>query len=791
MAAPAARGQGRPVRGLPQDGDAAYFMDSGVRKKTWVIVMGAVVAVVGSAAALFFSIRTKALPIEDVLTQYQADRNYSGITIDYPLDDTLFPPEIVAPTFRWRDANPGCRAWVVRVEPGTGGSPLNVLTRVSQWTPSAQEWQVLTKDSVRQPARVAILGVAPGRPPALLTGARVSFRTSTDPVGAPLFYREVTLPFVDAVKDPSLIRWRFGSISSPQQPPIVLQNLPVCGNCHSFNRDGTVLAMDVDYANSKASYVITAVKPEMTLATSDIITWNDYRKEDGRQTFGLLSQISPDGRYVVSTVKDQSVFVPQPPLAFSQLFFPVRGILCVYDRQTGTFQALPGADDPEFVQSNPTWSPDGRTVVFARTRAHDLENLHNQGHILLSREECKEFVEDAKQFLFDLYKVPFNEGRGGVAEPLAGASNNGVSNFFPRYSPDGRWIVFCKAKSYMLLQPDSELYIMPAEGGQVRRLRANTRRMNSWHSWSPNGKWLVFSSKAYSDYTQLCLTHIDEDGESTPPVLLSHLTAPDRAANIPEFVNTSPQAIAKIHEQFLNDYSFVRAGNEFFKHGDADHAIAQYQKALELNPDNVTAHQKLGFLLYQVKDRYDEGMVHLLRAYQLDPKDPRVQYDLGMAYLHQAKLGDAIRLLQGALQGMPEGFGEQYEPVQMRLCLAQGLTAAERPKEAEVPLLEALRRSPRHPQVLYLLALVQAEQGRIEEALVSYDKAVKTSPTVDSSVALHHVFATSLAQKRRFQEAIQHEERALALARSQGDQESARRIEATLASWRQLAETSN
>jgi Tol biopolymer transport system component len=75
--------------------------------------------------------------------------------------------------------------------------------------------------------------------------------------------------------------------------------------------------------------------------------------------------------------------------------------------------------------------------------------------------------------------------------------------------------------------------------------------MNSWHSWSPNGKWLVFASKAYSDYTQLCVTHIDENGYSTPPVLLEHLTAPNRAANIPEFVNAHPESIAGIHERFL------------------------------------------------------------------------------------------------------------------------------------------------------------------------------------------------------------------------------------------------
>src|SRR5208283_2496076 len=117
--------------------------------------------------------------------------------------------------------------------------------------------------------------------------------------------------------------------------------------------------------------------------------------------------------------------------------------------------------------------------------------------------------------------IPFNLGKGGKAEPLAGAFNNGQSNFFPKYSPDGKWIVFCKAKSFMLLQPDSQLYILPAGGGEARRLRANLPLLNSWHSWSPNGKWLVFSSKVNGPYTQLFLTHIDSRGESTPPVVLN------------------------------------------------------------------------------------------------------------------------------------------------------------------------------------------------------------------------------------------------------------------------------
>ncbi len=755
-----------------------------MHKPVLYLVMG--IGIVAVVIITLITLYTPGPQIEDILALYTDDAQYRSLAICYPLNETLFPPEITSPTFLWEDSSSTSDTWLITIKFLDDQGNMNFIAQESRWTPKTDDWETIKQRSLERQALVIILGINHSSREKILSEGKISIKTSADPVGAPLFYREVNLPFIDAVKDPSHIRWRFGTISSPKQPPIILEDLPVCGNCHSFSSDGKILGMDVDYANSKGSYVITGVDEQMLLATSDIITWNDYRKEDGEQTFGLLSQVSPDGRFVVSTVKDKSVFVPMPPLAFSQLFFPVKGILCIYDTQTRTFHSLPGADDPQYVQSNPVWSPDGKYIIFARAKAYDLKHTEGKGKVLLTREECKEFTEDGKPFLFDLYRIPFNEGKGGKPEPIEGASHNGMSNFFAKYSPDGKWIVFCKAKSYMLLQPDSELYIIPAEGGKAKRLRANTTRMNSWHSFCPNGKWLVFSSKANSAYTQLFLTHIDEQGHSTPAVLLSQFTSPDRAANIPEFINTRPYAIRKINEKFLNDYSFVRAGNEFFKAGDKDNAIGEYQKALELNPNNAEAHLKLGFLFYNVEQMHKEGMEHYDKAFKLNPNDPRILHDLGMVLMHQKKLDEAIKYLSEALQLMPNGLNMQYSAVNMHYNLGRALLYQGNSKEATVHLSEAVSLAPNHAEAHYWLALALADQGKFDETLEHYYKAMQLKPGVDTSATLNYLLAKHHAEAHRFREAVLFEEKAFRLAEAAGDTKLAQEIKKWLDIYKQL-----
>lgn len=694
------------------------------------------------------------------------------LEIKYPLDETLFPPEIVAPTFIWSDETEEVAKWIVLLRFDPAGEVLRFPTTEPRWRPSEADWSEIKRRSKAKAAEVAIVGVGPMGSAA--SAATVRIQTSTDPVGDSIFYREVPLPFIKAVQDPSRIRWRYGAIDSETAPPIVLENLPVCGNCHSFSSDGSVLGLDIDYGNDKGGYAILPVSQQMVLNDERIITWSDYKKDDGEATFGLLSQVSPSGRYVISTVKDRAVFVATPEIAFSQLFFPIKGILVVYDTQTGSYKALPGADDPDYVQSNPTWSPDEQSIVFARSKVYETEAIANAPGILLDEKDVPEFVEDKEPFKFDLYRVPFNEGRGGKAEPIEGASHNGMSNFFAKFSPDGKWIVFTQAENYMLLMPDSELYIIPAEGGEARRLRANTPLMNSWHSFSSNSRWLVFSSKANTPYTQLFLTHIDEAGRSTPPVVLERFTATDRAANIPEFVPLPADAIAKIKEQFLDAYSFLRAGMANERTGDYAGAVRSYRRGLEAEPANPELLNALGFTLFQ-QGKSRDAIASFEKALAADPKHWKAHnnmalasIDLGELELAEAHYRESLAIepqpaiysdLGFVLErlGMTEEANEQYrkslkldpESAPAHFNLAGSLARRGEFATAEVHFRAALKKRP-NAQTLTGLGFVLARQGRVVEAIASLRSAIEASP---KNPVAYDQLGKILVEQGRFEEA--------------------------------------
>ena len=378
------------------------------------------------------------------------------IVIDYPEEGSIFPPDFAPPTFLWRDSQAAATAWEIEIAFPDGapamrltarGEPMSIgeidprcvaesnqLPKLTPeqaaahtWKPDAAAWSLIKQRSAGHPATVTITGSGGAR-------GQVRISTSKDPVGAPIFYRDVPLMPSEVEKGvikpiiPSavpLVGWRLRNVAESGSR-LVMEGLPTCANCHSFSKDGKTLALDVDGPqNDKGTYAIVSLAPRTSIRTEDVFTWNDFPdKPPGHRTIGFMAQISPDGRYAVTTV-NEDVFVDNfKDYRFLQVFYPTRGILAWYDRSTRRIRALPGADNPNFVQTNGFWSPDGKYLVFARAGARDA---YPEGRKMA--EYAGDPLEPAIQY--DLYRIPFNGGKGGRPKAIAGASEQPHEQFLP------------------------------------------------------------------------------------------------------------------------------------------------------------------------------------------------------------------------------------------------------------------------------------------------------------------------------------------------------------------------
>jgi len=602
---------------------------------------------------------------------YQPGTDAPSITVDYPEDESIFPPEITPPTFFWRDSIQSATKWHIDITFADGSEPVHAISagdrmRIGEidprcvsdsnepptltpqqaaahtWIPDAETWASIKRHSVEEAATIVITGYKGDTTGSPVSLGRVTLSTSKDPVGAPIFYRDVPLmpstgekgvvqPLAqDAIH---LINWRLRDIGQSQSR-VVLHDMPTCANCHSFSGDGKTMGMDVDGPqNDKGLYAIVPVRPQTTIRNEDVVAWNTDQIV-GKSRVGFMSQVSPDGRYVLTTFAGPQNDLPSTyyvtnfkDYRFLQVFYPTRGIITWYDRAAGRRQPLPGADDPNYVQTDGVWSPDGKYVVFARAVARD-PFTEGQKHALHANDE------NETQIQYDLYRVPFNGGRGGTPERIEGASQNGMSNNFPKVSPDGRWIVFVKCRNGQLMRPDSQLYIVPADGGVARRMRCNTSLMNSWHSFSPNGRWLVFSSKSRSPYTQMFLTHIDEQGHDSPAIYVEGSTASNRAVNIPEFVNIASDGLREINVPAADFYRVIDHASTLLEKGENPAALAEWQRAASMQPDDARAQNGLAVALYMQGD-FDQAAVHFKHANEINPSsrgDARAHSYLGLMF---------------------------------------------------------------------------------------------------------------------------------------------------------------
>ncbi|HWT66809.1 MAG TPA: hypothetical protein VN151_11905, partial [Terracidiphilus sp.] len=709
----------------------------------------------------------------------------TSLSIDYPEDGSIFPPGLTPPTILWRDPAQAV-SWRIAITFADGSPAVRTVTagermhlgpidprcvaatnkppqltpqQAASWTwkPTPMLWAAIQKHSVAGPATLTITGLS--RTGAIVSEAHTVFTTSADPVGAPIFYRDVPLmptANTDGTVQPlaqgaiHLINWRVRDIRSPESHT-VLTNMPTCLNCHSFSRDGKTMGIDVDGPNNdKGLYALVPVSQHLYIQSKDVVQWNTDGKV-GKTRVGFMTQVSPDGKYAISTFAGSDLEFAKTyyvknftDYRYLQVFYPTKGILEWYSRETGQRQPLPGADDPHYIQTGGVWSPDGKWIVFARAQARE-PRLPGQPDATRANDPSE------TQIQYDLYRVPFNDGRGGTPERIDGASQNGMSNSFPKVSPDGKWIVFVRCKNGEVMRPDSQLYIVPFAGGEPRRLRANTSNMNSWHSFSPNGRWLVFSSKARSPYTQMYLTHIDADGNSSPAILIDNATASNRAVNLPEFVNIAGDGIQDIQVPAVDVYRLIEqaldqeekhdyrqaastleqaralapddariyndiAANDYAQ-GDLPHAIDHARQAVSINPALVQGHYNLGVFLLQ-QGHPGEALPEFERTLDLNPHYPVGEEAVANADSALGRDGEALTHLRNALAQRPNSVNALISASRI---LSSSRNPSLRSGAEAVQLAEQANQLTGNssPMVLDTLGAAYAEAGRFDQALAT------------------------------------------------------------------------
>ena len=217
-----------------------------------------------------------------------------------------------------------------------------------------------------------------------------------------------------------------------------------------------------------------------------------------------------------------------------------------YDIDEQLLKPTPALVRKDRLETQPTWSPDGRYLYFV-----SAPKLWDDG-TPFPPARYAELKYDLQRIRYDV-----DSDVWGSVETVLATEQTGKSILTPRLSPDGRFLLFCMCEygCFALYQPDSDLYLMDLQTGAYRKMLCSTPSADSWHAWSSNSRWIVFSSKHPTGvFTRLYFSHVSKDGEVSKPFVLpqrdpGHYDAFKYVYNVPEFcrgpVQVSAESLAK------------------------------------------------------------------------------------------------------------------------------------------------------------------------------------------------------------------------------------------------------
>ncbi len=249
-------------------------------------------------------------------------------------------------------------------------------------------------------------------------------------------------------------------------------------------------------------------------------------------------------------------------------------------------------------------------------------------------------------------------------------------------------------------------------------MNCNMAPMNSWHTFSPNGHWLAFSSKARGPYTRLMLTHIDANGNDTPAVIVDDTTAANRAVNIPEFVNLpAGESIDNIDPQATDFYRLFDEAYKQIEDSQFPEAIKTLHEAINRDPDDSLAHYVLATAL-SANDQEKDALAEYRKAVEPHSDQSHFPRPPGRLAGFERRPGGALEQLQKAIAIDPGS-------VEYRFNLAYVLESRGDFADAIPPLEKAVAISKgRDWRCLAELAKVYDKTGRTADAAQAVRQAL-------------------------------------------------------------------
>jgi dipeptidyl aminopeptidase/acylaminoacyl peptidase len=320
-----------------------------------------------------------------------------------------------------------------------------------------------------------------------------------------------------------------------------------CVNCHSFNNNNADRFMIHIRGSLGGTYFVD----------NGNITRTDP-KIDAMPGGATYPSWHPEGRYVAfSSNQVRQSFYSLPGKNIE--VFDLVSSLILYDRKNNEIISITDRDTTKYLQTFPSWSPDGKYLYFCRA----LQTINSTSPDL---EQIKNTHYDLARKSFDTVTRAFGE-----TETVFNASEINKSASFPRISPDGKYLIFTLADygTFPIWHREADLYLLDLQTGIVDKMDINSDETESYHSWSSNGKWLVFSSKRI-------------DGRSARPYF-AHIDSLGSQGK--EFV--LPQKDPSLYSRMLESFNLPELVNGRIKIKPRDFANATRQEALKAKSENT------------------------------------------------------------------------------------------------------------------------------------------------------------------------------------------------------------